>query len=67
MNEKAMLQNLKNGMWWYIIQCKDRILDNRKEWDIKVLYAMKLLEEKLTKKIDKAENNEKINDLKSKL
>jgi hypothetical protein len=31
------------------------------------LYAMKLLEEKLTKRIDKAENNEKINDLKSKL
>jgi len=28
---------------------------------------MKLLEEKLTKRVDKAENNEKINDLKSKL
>lgn len=67
MNEKIMLQNLKDAMWWYVIQCKDRIIDNRKEWDIKVLYAMKLLEEKLEKKVTKNENNEKINDLKSKL
>lgn len=64
MNEKAMLQNLKNGMWWYIIQCKDRILDNRKEWDIKVLYAMKLLEENLEKKVTKTENQHKIEELK---
>lgn len=67
MNEKGMLQNLREVIPNFSLFCKDILVHNTKEGDIKVLYAMKLLEEKLEKKAIKSVNDEKINDLKSKL
>lgn len=67
MNEKEMLKNLKEVIPNFSLFCKDILVHNTKEGDIKVLYAMKLLEEKLEKKLIKSENSKKINDLKNKL
>lgn len=67
MNEKGILENLKKVIPNFALFCEDILVHTTKEWDIKVLYAMKLLEEKLTKRVDEAEKVKKINDLKSKL
>lgn len=67
MNEKSILQNLKDVIWGYALQCKNRIINDRKESDIKVLYAMILLEERLIRKVYRSENDGKISDLEEKL
>lgn len=58
--EQNMLQQLEDGTRIYARQCKERLLEHRKAWDIAVLYAMMLLAEKLRKKLAEQQTQEHI-------
>lgn len=66
-NGESILKNFKRVGWSYSMECNNRILDHRTEWDIKILYAMKLLEEKITRSMEEKRGKAKIDDLKNKL
>ena len=68
MNDELKLEKLKEETPLYCDAQIDTVVYTTKGGnDIKVLYAMKLLEEKLQKKIDQSNNSKEINELKEKL